>query len=363
MADRLAEWRPGSFTKNYSWGPRDFGLRHLHEAIRIGFDGQLADVPRSIFRNRVANAGRPDFIPINFFLFNTVNNGVDTLVVDELVFQALTEEHSDRFDKLALTTFNLSNVGVWTGADRYQRAPALWAHFYVQDRLGKILNWEVSRVNADDIENFIKSDRRYTGATSRKLATNLNYLFQNGRLNEIANAKIERWWVDAMFVALDRAIESRRMDGGAPTNADHRALLEGTGFRGVGGPWTTEKSLATRHLLSLYQACGGRDRFSDDLVRQRTLSLPDVGWLLANDPRPRGAVHPSNPAILKSIPRSCAMLAVYAGFEVIDPDEMVNFDPVTWVKSHTRNAIQRLQQRGIKPTMTAEELTKLTRGR
>lgn len=361
MADRFAEWRPGSFTKNYSWGPREFGLRHLHEAIRIGFDRQLADVPRQIFRNRVANAGRPDFIPINFFLFNKIVDGVDTLIVDELVFQAITEDHSERFDKLALTTFNLSNVGVWRGADAYQREPALWAHFYVRDRLGKQLNWNSNNISADDIEKFVRDDSRYTGKTTRKLATNLNYLLDNGRISEISSTKIERWWVDAMFSALDRAIESRPTDSRQIASTEYEKLLNGTGFKDISGPWSTGKSLATRHLLSLYEACGGRDRFSDDLVKQRTLSLADVGWLIANDPRPTGAVHPSNPAILKSIPRSCALLAVYAGFEVIDPDEMANFDPVAWIKRHTRNALQKLQQRGVKPTMTAEELTKMTR--
>lgn len=363
MADRHAEWRPGSFTKNYSWGPRSFGLRHLHEAIRIGFDEQLVDVTRAIFRNRVANAGRPDFIPINFFLFNKIVDGVDTLIVDELVFQAITEDHSDRFDKLALTTFNLSNVGIWLGADDYQKEPALWAHFYIRDRLAKALNWNTSAITANDIEDFVKRDHRYTGQTSRKLATNLNYLLQNGRIDEIAKPRIERWWVDAMFSALDRAIEGERVDGHDPKDSDYEALLDGSGFKEISGPWTTEKTLAVDHLLSLYQACGGRDRFSDDLVKQRALSLSDVGWLLANDPRPRGAIHPSNPAILKSIPRSCAMLAVYAGFEDLDPDEMANFDPVAWVKRHTRTALEKLRLRGTKPTMSADELMRLTRDR
>lgn len=365
MADVLRHkpWRPGSFTKNYSWGPKRDGLRQLHEAIRIGFDNQLVDVTREIFRNRVTHAQRPDYIPINFFLFNKIVDGVSTLVVDELVFQAITEDHSPRFDKLALITFNLSNVGIWRGADDYQRYPALWAHYYVKERLARQLQWQSGAVTADDIEMFVKSDRRYTAQTARKLATNLNYLYHNGRLEELVTSKIERWWVDGLFVALDRAIESGRMDGRDISIHDYETLLEETAFAEISGPWSTDKSFALRHLISLYQACGGRDRFSDDLVRQRTLTIPDVAWLLANDPRPRGAVHPTNPAILKSIPRSCAMLAVYAGFEVIDPDEMANFDPVAWVKRHTRAAIARLKNRGIKPTMSSEELMKITRDR
>lgn len=360
---RNQPWRPGSFTKNYSWGPKSDGLKRLHESIRIGFADELIDVTREIFRNRVAIARRPEYIPINFFLYNKIVDGVDTIIVDELVFQALTEEHSARFDKLALTTFNLSDVGVWRGADEYQRYPALWSHYYVRERLSRQLDWRVKAVTANDIEQFVASDKRYTAQTARKLATNLNYLYGNGRLDELATPKIDRWWVDALFVALDRAIETARINGRAVEFQDYESLLEDISFAEISGPWSTEKSLAVRHLISLYQACGGRDRFSDDLVKQRTLSIPDVAWLLANDPRPGGAIHPSNPAILKSIPRSCAMLAVYAGFEVLDPDEMANFDPVAWVKRHTRAAITSLKNRGVKPTMSADELMKITRDR
>ena len=122
-------WRPGSFTKNFSWGPPSGGLRQLHESIRVGFDGELKDVPRKIFRNRLTTSGRIDYIPANFFLYNKVVDGVDYIIVDELVFQALEVDHSRRFDRLALTAFNLSNVGRWQGAASYQKYPALWAHY------------------------------------------------------------------------------------------------------------------------------------------------------------------------------------------------------------------------------------------
>src|SRR3954465_5927488 len=98
----MAEWRPGSFTKNYSWGPLSDGLRRLYESIRVGFDGILEPVARTEFRRRIAPLGRPDYIPLNFFLFNEVRNGVSYVAVDELVFQALTFRHGSQFDKLAL---------------------------------------------------------------------------------------------------------------------------------------------------------------------------------------------------------------------------------------------------------------------
>ena len=95
------QWHPGSFTKNFGWGS-DRGLRELHEVIRAGFDRALTDVPREVFRARVARLGRPDFIPMNFFLLNGTIDGRDHILVDELVFQALEFDYSERFDRLAL---------------------------------------------------------------------------------------------------------------------------------------------------------------------------------------------------------------------------------------------------------------------
>ena len=127
---------------------------------------------------------------------------------------------------------------------------------------------------------------------------------------------------------------------------------------------SVEKDLAIRHLIRLYVECGGRDRFSEEHVRERTrLKIPDLEWYIANDPRPRGAVHPTNPGILKSIPRACAMLATYAGFDVIDPDELEHFDANEFVRRHVQTAIDRLRRDHVKPTMSAEDLMQVTRER
>lgn len=61
------EWHPGSFTKNFSWGPEDRGLRELYNVIRVGFANKLEDVSRTEFRARVADIGKLDYIPLNFF--------------------------------------------------------------------------------------------------------------------------------------------------------------------------------------------------------------------------------------------------------------------------------------------------------
>jgi len=363
MSTDSREWRPGSFTKNYSWGRPEVGLRQLHQAIRLGFNGELKEVSRQEFRDRTAILERPDFIPINFFLFNRPIKNVDYIIVDELVFQAVTADHSPAFDKLALIAFNLSLAGRWRGSEPYQRWPTLWAHYYVKDRVAHQLGWDTRGVSADDIERFVSSDVRYRAEGARKLSTNLNYLFQIGRLSEFSKGAVERWWVDGLFLALDRAIEDQKLDGNEPAEGSYGHLLSRMDFQDIAGRRSLPKDLAANHLLTLYTACGGRERFVDEQVREITmLRLPDVEWLLANDDRPEGAVHPTNPQILKSIPRACAWLAKYAGFDVIDADELATFDPAEFVRRRTRNALRSLGERGIKPTMTAEALDDLTRG-
>jgi hypothetical protein len=169
--------------------------------------------------------------------------------------------------------------------------------------------------------------------------------------------------VDALFLALDRLIEDRRLDGLSTGEAQFSSVLGQSAFATVSGKRSLEKDLATRHLVRLYIECGARERFSSEHVCERTaLKLPDLEWFIANDDRPQGAVHPTNPKILKTIPRACAMLANYAGFDVIDADELISFDPEAFIRRHTRDALERLRERDVRPTMTAEELMNLTRG-
>jgi len=357
------EWTPGSFTKNFSWGRNSNGLRELHHIIRLGFDNKIEDVPRDVFRERVAKEGRPVFVPINFFLFNVVRDGVSLLLADELVFQAITSDHSPRFDKLALFAFNFSFVGVFKGGKPNQRYPALWARRYISDMVARKYRWDTSQVNANDIQRFVDSDARYKAKTSRKLATNLNYLYSVGRLAEFSSPEVERWWVDSLFLALDRLIEDRALDKISTAESQYREILERSSFSLIAGQRSLAKEIAIKHLVVLYIACGSRDRFSEAAVKNRTLTLPDISWMVSNDQRPKGAVHPSNPSILKSIPWACAMLAVYAGFQVISADELDEFDPEEFVRRYVKTALDSLKEKNIIPTMSVEELMKLTRRR
>jgi hypothetical protein len=361
MSDAPEDWKPGSFTKNFSWGPLTGGLVRLHECIRLGFNSQMADVPRTDFRERLAGVNRPDFIPINFFMFNRRIENVDYIVADELVFQAINFEHSARFDKLALFAFNFSYAGKFTGARAGQRRPALWAYHYIKDHVATQLEWDTSKVTADDIEAFLRDSPNYKGQPSRrKAATNLAYLYQLGRLSELRDGRIDRWWVDSLFLALDRLIDDRKLDGMETHDSQLAALLRKSGFSELTGKLSLERQLGIEHLIRLYGACGGRERFSEDYVKslsQATLSDFD----LPNDDRPQGAVHPTNARILKSIPRICAMLAKYAGFDIIDTEELLNFDLEDFVRRQTREALRRLRDQKIEPTMTGSELMRLTR--
>lgn len=359
------QWLPGSFTKNFSWGGEDKGLRELHTLIRAGFDNALADVPRLLFRQRVAelNPPRPDYIPLNFFLYNRVKSGVDFVVADELVFQAVNFRHSANFDKLALFAFNLSRVGNWKKANAYQGRPALWAYHYIADRVGPLFDWHTRQVNADDIERFVSSDARYKAATSRKLATNLAYLYKQGRLSEYRSTRTERWWTSALFLALDRITQDIAATGHIPQEERYEEYLIRSGFPFLSGKRSIEKDLAAVQFTKLYVACGGFTRFTEDAVRERQrILLPHI-QRFANNPEPVGAFHPSNPHARGAIPRACAMLARYAAhFEVVELDELETFDVEQYVRNRTREALDDLRQRQIVPTMSAEDLLHLTRG-
>lgn len=356
-------WHPGSFTKNFSWGPPTEGLRQLHEAIRVGFDNRLEDTSRDEFRFRVSSLRRPDFIPINFFLFNQVRDGKDWILVDELVFQALSFDHSDRFDIVALQAFHQSLVGRWRGARPYQSTPALWAKHYLADRIGKELKWNTPAISADDIERFVSGDKRYRGQTARKLATNLNYLYSIVDMRSLASPRIERWWVDSVFTALDRVVETRRSEQKEVKEDLFSNYLMASGFNEL-SPRSLEKDLALGHLTRLYRACGGRQRFSEEDVRIRQSVLaPELPRYIANNTSPILAVHPSNPRIMKGIPRVCAMLARYAGFELLDVDALTELDISEFITSSLSKALTDLDKKGVSSKLSAEELMRLLRGK
>lgn len=357
------EWYPGSFTKNFSWGVLANGLSRLHSAIRIAFDDELINVKRETCQQRLRQAGYVWHIPLNFFLLNKVIDGVNMVVVDELVYQAIAFDYTPDFDKIALIAFNNSYAGKWNGAYKWQQHPAPWAFHFVTDVVAEAGGWDTSNVSAKSIHSFIASSQKYRALDAGKISTNLNYMYLAGRLSEMAAPTISRWWVNSVFLILDRAIAESAEDGETISVQTMIQLIAMTGFHQISGQRSRNKDLALQPLISLYQACGGLERWSVDVVRARQhLMLPEVNWF-ANSDDPFYAIYPRDPNIIKSVPRACAMLAKdIAGFEEIDSDDLLNWNVLEYVKRKTKAALQTLRERGIKPIMSSNELTKLTRG-
>lgn len=361
MLKHDAQWRPGSFTKNFSWGQPADGLVRLYEAIVVGFDGKIEDVARRDFRSRVARLGRPDFIPLNFFLLNHVVAGESVILVDELVYHALTRPHGSDFDALALLAFNNSYVGRWVGAEQWQRYPAAWAYFYVTQRLSGQLLWDAASVTADDIEKFVARDARYTGETSRKLATNLAYMYKVGGLERFSASTVTRLWADAVFLCLDRIVAETGDLAGQATAEELADGLERTQFSRLSGLDSLDRELAIEPLCKLYSACGGMRRWSVESVHARQqILIPHINQYLGSN-EPWLVVDPLDATLVKAIPQACAMLARYlAGFEEIgNPD---SFDIESYVKARTQDAIGHLRALNISPRLSSEDLLRITRG-
>ena len=346
-------WYPGSFTKNFGWGSEKSGLIQLHKAIRKGFGDQAIAVPRNLFRERLSNDSRSYYIPANFFLFNFQDGGEDYLAVDELVFQALSFPHSSEFDKLALFAFNLSIVGRWSGARRFQSRPALWANRYIIERLSRIHNWNSSKVNAGDIENFLIGDQRYQGKTTRKLSTNLAYLYRLGKLQDVAQKEVERWWSDAVFLAADRLFLSNAVE--RLLFEEIRAGFSEIEFQGLTGVETISKAYSMERLLRLYIQLGGIGRFE---VSKEMLSQGAV-----NDPRPLGLIDRMLPRAPKSIPSGSInpMDLEAVGYESQPMEELLRVDVADVIRDFALKGLQRLQNRNIVPTLSSTELHKLLR--
>lgn len=354
MPDYSEDWHPGSFTKNFGWGRDGRGLAELHRAICVGFGSERNDVARSKFRKRLEAKNINFFIPANFFLFNYSNEAGDWIAFDELVFQAVSFDHSAHFDRLALFAFNISLVGSWQGARRYQHRPALWSNRYIVERLAFEYKWDVSKVNADDIQSFLDGDVRYKAQTSRKLSTNLSFLYQIGGLRSMVADTIERWWMNASFLAADRLCRlryARRL-----TTSAIREALDEFDFAPLAGGKNIEKSYALGRLLEMYVSVGGPARF------ERSAEAISSGK--TNDPRPYGLVDKKLPRAPKSLPAGVVntMEWLDASYEILDHDELEAFDVDMFVREASLRALSNIRERGIKPTMSSSDLMSLMRG-
>jgi hypothetical protein len=357
LDDSLDTWHPGSFTKNFGWGTERDGMSALHRAIRVGFRTDRGDVPRSLFRERLEQAGINFFVPANFFLYNIAANEKsgtsDLIAFDELVFQATAFDHSLDFDRLALLAFNLSLVGSWQRAKVWQRRPALWSNRYIVERVQHQHRWDVSKVDANDIQSFLSGDTRYLGRTTRKHSTNLAYLYRLGGLREVVSNRIERWWMNAVFLAADRFFRegiARRL-----TLPSLREAFVEFSFLDLTGGTSVDKRYALGRALQVFVSVGGADRFS---ISQEALASG-----LTNDQRPFGIVDKKLPRAPKSLPPGvdAKFDVLDASFSHIDFDALKEFQPDAFVREASLEALRRLRNLEIAPTMSSDELTALTR--
>lgn len=211
---REQPWRIGSFTKNFSWGPANDGFRRLYRALNIGFRDELLPVPRRLFWDRLEKAGFIPHIPSNFFVFNGIIHGESYIFPDELIFRSLSSPHDAGFDRLAFFTLLLSEVGKWKGSRPGQSQPSEWARYFFLERLSGQAHWAPAQYDADQIQDFLDTDNRFEGgAGTRKLSTNLAYVFSLARLDAPANreelsSSLSEW----IFLALDRYYMLRKPD-------------------------------------------------------------------------------------------------------------------------------------------------------
>lgn len=200
-----APLKPGSFTKNFSWKAGQ-GLKELHNAIRIGFDGRLSAPTRSEFRERIANNVDGDaLIVCNFFVFNYLEGDETRIALDELTSRAIVEPHDQTFDRLAIFAFLLGVVGKWKfNHHPVQSFGALW----VQKLFEEIYdgeNWKLAELSTDQIQSFADRNKvANSNGPTRKLATNLNYLLLTSGYKNSEGALKEKWLDPALFLAFDR---------------------------------------------------------------------------------------------------------------------------------------------------------------
>lgn len=252
-------WRPGSFTKNFSWGKLGSGLEQLHKAINTAFDGKPAAVERDTARRRLKSQGINDFIPSNFFLLNR-SNSRDFIVADELVLTALSKPSGVYFDRLAVFALNFSMVGRWQGAQRYQRYPAEWAKHFIVSRIYSSGRWQSELINAGEIKEYIASNPDYKGVWATKVATNLNYIYELADIRNLRSGLAEQWWTSAIYLALDRIAYDRTWPKSGPgLNAALDALQEEHVFELTAVP-QDQGIIAGREVAELYFGEGGVER-------------------------------------------------------------------------------------------------------
>lgn len=246
------KYPPGSFSKNFAW--HGTGLKKLHAVIRDGFQDSLASVGRQSFRDKSRLDASLSLIPVNFFLHNRGGH----ISVDELVFQALQNPHSTRFDRLGLFALHLNRAG--TG-DRVVERPAMWANEFVRERLWSDGTWQSSTLADIPIDSFIKDRMDGEDDVRVKCRNNYRHLFKLcgywPSSMSLINSGAEHWITSALFLAWDRHI----LSGGSDDKAFLLALIDSDELHKLLGVTPAFAAAHAKRLVDLYISVECIDRF------------------------------------------------------------------------------------------------------
>ncbi len=123
------------------------GLKKLWTAIRAGFAGKATSIARDTWRGNSGLDQDRQLVALNFFLHNTVVGGSNTVTVDQLVWQAVHEPHSEQFpDLLAFFALNLSVAGKRAGKNGIA-TPSQWANSFARHHLWSAGAWVADELN------------------------------------------------------------------------------------------------------------------------------------------------------------------------------------------------------------------------
>lgn len=250
---------PGSFTKNYGWNQSPPGLHKLHENIRRGFAGYTLPVKRDDFRKR--HGPGPDLVAVNFFLHNTINDGVNYVTPDELVRQALTATHSRSFDQLALFALHLGRAGKRAGHNTGDAAGAAFANDYVRHRLWQGEGWAKSQTAIDPIKVRFNEVVAVSGkGDAGKSATNYHFLLEQAglttQLTEVLNSRWSEWIGSAAFLLFDR-VSVDDFATALPSISDLMDAAKSAEFHKLVGGVQQEITDAINLLAKAYRSAGG----------------------------------------------------------------------------------------------------------
>lgn len=101
----------------------------------------------------------------------------------------------------------------------------------------------------------------YVAEGARKLATNLNFVYQLAELSSVRSSRLSIWWGAALFLALDRITSDRQLDLKGVSADRLLEMLSEERFFELTAISPVEGQAAASDLISLYREAGGRDRF------------------------------------------------------------------------------------------------------